>query len=179
MDGQALDFEGDSFDIVGSQFGVMLFPDLQRGLNELVRVAKPDGRLVLVTLGAPSDIEFLEFFLDAIEAAKPDFTGFPVDPPPLPFRLADPERLRDVLVDAGLRDVSVETTNHRLKFESGSQMWRWVTASNPIGAEMAADLTAGQKASAEKALNQGLRERAGGQGPAVLNNLVNIALGTK
>jgi ubiquinone/menaquinone biosynthesis C-methylase UbiE len=43
MDGQALDLEDDTFDISGSQNGVSLFPDLKRGLRELVRVTKPGG----------------------------------------------------------------------------------------------------------------------------------------
>ena len=32
MDGHALDLENDTFDMVASEFGVMLFPDLPRGL---------------------------------------------------------------------------------------------------------------------------------------------------
>ena len=35
MDGHALELEDDSFDLSGSQFGVMLFPDMPRGVAEL------------------------------------------------------------------------------------------------------------------------------------------------
>ncbi|ADB62847.1 Methyltransferase type 11 (plasmid) [Haloterrigena turkmenica DSM 5511] len=179
MDGQALDLEDDTFDVAASQFGVMLFPDLPRGLSEMTRVTKPGGRVVLVTMGPPSEVEFLGFFLGAVKTAVPEFTGLPTDPPPLPFQVSDPEILREELADAGLTDIRVETANHRLEFESGTQMWDWVTASNPIGAEMVADLTAEQKAAAQKALDNKLRERSGGSGPAVLNNSVNIGIGTK
>ncbi|QFU84340.1 class I SAM-dependent methyltransferase [Natronorubrum aibiense] len=179
MDGQALDLEDDTFDVAASQFGVMLFPDLPRGLSEMTRVTRPGGRVLLITMGPPTEVEFLEFFIGAVKTAVPDFTGLPRDPPPLPFQVSDPEALRAELADAGLADIRVETANHRLEFESGSQMWKWVTASNPIGAEMVADLTAEQKAAAEKSLDDKLRERSSGHDPAVLNNLVNIALGTK
>ena len=179
MDGHALNLENDSFDIAGSQFGVMLFPDLPRGLSELARVTKPGGRVVLVTMGSPSDIEFLGVFIGAVKTVVPDFTGLPMDPPPLPFQVANPEVLSEKLADVGLTDIRVETANHRLEFQSGTQMWDWVTASNPIGTEMVANLTAEQKAAARKALDDKLSERSGGSDPAVLNNSVNIGLGTK
>ncbi|WP_265111210.1 class I SAM-dependent methyltransferase [Halosolutus halophilus] len=179
MDGHTLALEDDAFDIAGSQFGVMLFPDLLRGLAEMARVTKPGGRVLLVTMGPLSDVEFLGVFLDAVTAVVPDFTGLPMDPPPLPFQVADPEKLREKLADGGLTDIRVETANHRLEFRSGTQMWDWVTASNPIGAEMVADLTAEQTAAAQQALDEKLSERSGGSGLAVLNNAVNIGIGTK
>ncbi|MFC7223915.1 class I SAM-dependent methyltransferase [Halalkalicoccus sp. GCM10025322] len=179
MDGHALDLEDDTFDVAASQFGVMLFPDLPRGLGEMARVTKPDGRVVLVTMGPPSEVEFLGFFVDAVKTADPDFEGLPMDPPPLPFQVSDPETLREKLADAGLTDIRVERANHRLEFNSGRQMWDWVTSSNPIGAGMVADLTDEQKATAQKALDDDLRERSGGSGSAVLNNSVNIGIGTK
>jgi len=179
MDGHDLEFEDDTFDIAGSQFGVMLFTDLKQGLSELVRVTRPGGRVLLVTMGSPPEVEFLGFFIGAVRSAVPGFTGLSMDPPPLPFQVSDPETLRAELVDVGLTDVHVETANHRLEFESGTQMWDWVTASNPIGAEMVADLTEEQKTTAQRALDDRLHERSGGSGPAVLNNVVNIGVGTK
>lgn len=179
MDGHDLDLEDDTFDIAGSQFGVMLFPDLPQGLSELARVTKPGGHVLLVTMGPPSEIEFLGFFLEAVKSAVPGFAGLPMDPPPLPFQVSEPEKLREELANAGLTDIRVERANHQLEFESGTQMWDWVTASNPIGAEMVADLTAEQTAVAQTALEAKLDERSGGSGPAVLNNSVNIAIGTK
>lgn len=179
MDGQALEFEDDAFDLAGSQFGVMLFPDMPRGLRELARVTRPGGRVVVVAMGPPAEVEFLTFFLGAVEGAVPDFEGLPTDPPPLPFQLADPGRVREALADAGLGEIRVETTTHRLEFRSGTELWDWVTASNPIGAGIAADLTPEQRAAARAALDDAVRERSDGSGPAQLNNTVNVGVGTK
>ena len=44
MDCHALDLPDDSFDVTGSQFGVMLVPDQPRALREMVRVTRPGGR---------------------------------------------------------------------------------------------------------------------------------------
>ena len=41
MDGHALALDADSFDMAGSQFGVMLFPDMPRGIREMARVVGP------------------------------------------------------------------------------------------------------------------------------------------
>ncbi len=179
MDGHALEFEDGSFDVAGSQFGVMLFPDLPRALAEMARVTKPGGRVLLVVFGPPAQVEFLGFFIGAIQAVVPGFTGLPLDPPPLPFQVADPEKLRQALANAGLEDVSVETTTETLEFESGAQLWDWVANSNPIGAMLVADLTAEQAAQVRERLDGMLRERSGGSGPAVLTHAVHIGIGTR
>lgn len=179
MDGHDLELDDDTFDISGSQFGVMLFPDLPRALNGMARVTKPGGRVLMVVYGAPTQIEFLGFFMGAVQAVVPGFEGLSMDSPPLEFQVADPEKLRQNLIDAGLRDVRVETVTERLEFESGQQMWDWVMNGNPIVETVIADLTEDQRAAVPQTLDGMLRERSGGSGPAVLTNPVNIGIGTK
>ena len=179
MDGHALELEENTFDISASQFGVMLFPDLPRGLSELARVTKPGGRVLLVVYGPPQQVEFLGFFMGAIQAAVPDFTGLPMDPVPLPFQVADPEKLRQELANAGLKDIRVTAGTENLEFQSGKHMWDWVTNSNPIGAGLVADLTEEQRAAAQQALDGMLRQRSGGSGPALLTSPVHIGIGAK
>jgi ubiquinone/menaquinone biosynthesis C-methylase UbiE len=94
MDGHALDLEDDLFDVTGSQFGIMLFPDLARGLSEVRRVTKPGGRVVVIAFGPPRTVEFLGFFIGGVTAVVPGFTGLGMDPLPLPFQVADREVLR-------------------------------------------------------------------------------------
>jgi ubiquinone/menaquinone biosynthesis C-methylase UbiE len=179
MDGHALELEDDTFDIAGSQFGVMLFPDLPRGLRELVRVTRPGGRVLIVVYGAPAKVEFLTYFMGAMQAVVPTFTGLPTDPPPLPFQVADPEVLRARMAEAGLRDIRVEKGSEDLEFKSGKEMWDWVTNSNPLARMLIADLTEEQKTQIQQVLDGMLRERSGGGPAAVLNNPVNIGIGTK
>jgi ubiquinone/menaquinone biosynthesis C-methylase UbiE len=179
MDGHALDLEDDTFDIAASQFGVMLFPDLPRGLREMTRVTKPGGKVVLVVYGPPPTIDFLRFFLGAMQAVVPGFTGLPNDPPPLPFQVSDPVVLRQRLADAGLTDIRVEQGAEELEFQTGQQLWNWVTNSNPIAVGLISDLTDEQRDSVIRTLDGMLRERAGGDGTATLTNPVHIGIGTK
>ena len=178
MDGHALELEDDSFDASGSQFGVMLFPDLPRGRRELARVTRPGGRVVIVAYGNPGEVEFIGLFLSAMQAVVPGFTGIPMDPPPLPFQVADPAVLRARLAGAGLTDVRVETITETLEFASGRRMWDWVVNSNPIGAMLVAATTPEQGTRVRRSLDEMLRERSGGDGPAVLTNPINIGTGT-
>lgn len=179
MDGHALELEDDAFDVSGSQFGVMLFPDLPRALKEMVRVTKPGGRVLLIVYGPPTQVEFLGLFLGAVHAVLPGFEGLPADPPPLEFQVSDPEKLRGKLVEAGLDDVRVEPGAEILEFESGQQMWDWVLSSNPLAEMAVTDLTQPQRAEVRQVLDGMLRERSGGNGRAVLTNPVHIGIGTK
>jgi ubiquinone/menaquinone biosynthesis C-methylase UbiE len=179
MDGHTLELQDDTFDICGSQYGVMLFPDLPRALSELARVTKPGGRVLMVVYGTPTKVEFLGFFMGALQAAVSGFTGLPMNPPPLPFQVADPEKLRQEMAKAGLKDIRVETVTQEMKFQSGKHMWDWVVNSNPIGAMLVADLTEEQKVVVQQVLDDMLRERSEGNGPAVLTDPNHIGIGTK
>jgi SAM-dependent methyltransferase len=181
MDGHALELEDGAFDMSGSQFGVMLFPDMPRGIAELARVVRPGGRVLMNVYGPPQKIEFFGFFVHAIQAVVPNFTGPPMDPPPLPFQLQDPEKLRQELANAGLKDIRVETITEKLEFRSGKQLWDWLTSSNPIVGGVLAELnlTDEQGAIVRQTLDDMVRKRSGGSGPAVLTNPINIGVGTK
>jgi ubiquinone/menaquinone biosynthesis C-methylase UbiE len=180
MDVHALDIKDDTFDVTGSQFGVMLVPDQPLALREMVRVTRPGGRVLLIAYGSPAEFEALQVFIEALQAVDPDFEGLPDDPPPLEFQVADPEVLRRRLTDAGLRGVTVDTTHdERLEIGSGQQLWDWILGSNPISGRIVGDLTPEQQTSARRVLNEMLRRRSPGTGPAVLTAPLNIGVGVK
>jgi SAM-dependent methyltransferase len=182
MDGQALELEDNTFDVAGSQFGVMLFPDMPRGISELARVTKPGGRVLMIVFGTAQKVEFFGFFIRAIQAAVPGFTGPPMDPPPLPFQLQDPQRLRQEMARVGLQDIRVESITEKLEYQSGQQLWDWLTNSNPLAGAVLAEAKVTKKEQTEvvrQALDRMVRERAGGGGTAVLTAPINIGVGTK
>jgi ubiquinone/menaquinone biosynthesis C-methylase UbiE len=179
MDCHALDLPDDSFDVTGSQFGVMLVPDQPRALREMVRVTKPGGRVLVIAYGSPAEFETLQVFISALKAVAPEFPGLPDDPPPLEFQLSDSDVFRRRLTDAGLKDVRVERTAEQPVFTSGKGLWDWMLYSNPISGVVVADLSESKRARLRQILDDTLRERAGANGRAVLSNAVNIGIGTK
>lgn len=179
MDGHALELEDDAFDVSGSMNGVSLFPDMQRGLREMVRVTKPGGRVVILAFGPPAEAEFLTFFLESMQAAVPGFDGLPMDPPPLPFQVANPEKLRTQFVDATLNDISIDNDTWETEFRSATHLWNMVVNSNPIAGSLVADLSQEQIAEVQEVLHTKFNERARENGSAVLTTRMNIASGTK
>lgn len=181
MDGHALKLESDSFDMAGSQFGVMLFPDMPKGIREMARVVKPGGRVLMTVYGDPRKIEFFHLFVEAIQSVRPEFTGPPMDPPPLPFQLQDPARLRRELVSAGLKEVEVETITETLEFRSGLDLWDWLVWSNPIveGVLGSMKIDEIERGKIKHALEHAVQGRAGSIGTAKLTNPINIGTGTK
>lgn len=180
MDAHALDVPDGTFDVTGSQFGVMLVPDQPTALREMVRVTRPGGRVLVIAYGSPTEFEALQFFISALLAVVPDFEGLPDDPPPLEFQVADPDVLRRRLTDAGLTEVTVDTTHReRIECRSGRELWNWMLSSNPIAGMIVEDLTTDQQVTVQQVLDGMLRERADGTHPAVLFAPLNIGVGTR
>ena len=180
MDCHALDLPDDTYDITGSQFGVMLVPDQPQALREMVRVTRPGGRVLLIAYGNPGEFEALHVFVSAVQAVVPEFEGPQEDEPMLEFQVADPAVLRQRLIEAGLTDVTVDTSHQeRITVRTGQQLWDWCLGSNPIPGMLVADLTDGQRADIIRVLDGMVRERSGGKGPAVLTAPLNIGVGTK
>lgn len=105
MDGQALALPDASFDAVFSIFGVIMFPDWRRGLAEMARVTRPDGRGVVATWQEQGAATFLllgqirrTLFPERESSAMPEGVK----------ALGDPEGFARELVTAGYRDCRIE-----------------------------------------------------------------------
>lgn len=181
MNGEALELREGEFDIVGSQFGVMLFADMPKGIREMARVVAPRGRILVIAYGDPRRIDFLDFFIRAIATVRPGFEGPPDDPPPLPFQLQNPGRLEAELVRAGLTDVDVATITESTTFRTGKELCEWIRWSNPIVEAVLTEegISSDEWLAVERAMEDLVRERAASGGVAVLSNPVNIGIGTR
>jgi ubiquinone/menaquinone biosynthesis C-methylase UbiE len=99
-----LPFPADTFDAVISRFGVMFFPSLIDAAREMLRVLKPGRKLALAVWHFAERNPF-HYSLSRVIGRHVD------SPPPAPdaldaFRFASPGKLRKVLKDAGVTDVS-------------------------------------------------------------------------
>jgi SAM-dependent methyltransferase len=99
-------FDGDA-DGVFSRFGVMFFSDATRGFANLLRALRPGGRIGFVCWQSPFENPWI--FRPMEIASRYVELPFGSDPTaPGPLSLADPERIRTVLADAGFTDVTLE-----------------------------------------------------------------------
>ncbi|AGB38712.1 class I SAM-dependent methyltransferase [Natronococcus occultus] len=82
MDAQELSFADDSFDTVLSSFSTCTFPDPVAALDEMARVCRPDGRVLLIEHG-PSDVDLLARYQEYRAAAHYERSGCRLTQEPL------------------------------------------------------------------------------------------------
>lgn len=111
IDAQRIDLETDSVDGALCQLGYMLMGDPAAALAETRRVLRAGGRLVLAVWGPPDRNPFFA----ATAAALVEHGHMPPPDPAGPgiFSMADPERTRALLADAGFEDVRVDEVGVR------------------------------------------------------------------
>ena len=111
MDGHALDLDDDSFDLAGSQFGVMLFPDMPKGIAEMARVVRPGGRVVILEITTPQRAPLSWFYGLWFDRAVPALGRVAGDPDAYSYlpssvkRFPGPRDLAALMAGCGLRDV--------------------------------------------------------------------------
>jgi len=144
MDAEHLDFPDAEFDRVLCGFGVMFFPDLEKALGEFRRVLKAGGRLGVSTWQV-SQNELLAQVLGGL--------GIQQGPPP--GWITDPDRLADLLRQAGFQDVQVSVDAEDFCYADLDQYWE---NARGTGQRPAIDgLNATQRERARTALAERLR----------------------
>jgi SAM-dependent methyltransferase len=179
MDGHALDLPEGAFDVSVSLNGVSLFPDIDRGLAEVVRVTSPGGKVAIAAFGPMPGTEFVRFFMAALQTVAPGLPPSPGGPPSLPFQVSEPAKLRAKLIQAGLTDVRVQTPSWDWRFASVAAYWASVTCSNPLAANLVAQLTEQQREDAVHVLDRMLRERSTSKREIALHNTMTIGIGRR
>lgn len=107
-DAQTHDFEPAAFDHLVSRFGVMFFDNPVAAFANMARAVKSGGR---VTFAAWGQIPANPFFTFPAQAARSIIGAPPKSDPDLPgpFAFRDPDRVLDILTQAGLQDAQCDT----------------------------------------------------------------------
>jgi demethylmenaquinone methyltransferase/2-methoxy-6-polyprenyl-1,4-benzoquinol methylase len=106
-----LPYENDSFDAVTVGFGARNFSDLARGLSEMARVARPEGRVVVLEITTPQRPPLSWFFRIWFDRVVPLLGRLAGDPDAYSYlpssvrRFPGPRELAAELAAAGLTDV--------------------------------------------------------------------------
>jgi len=117
-DGMALPYEAASFDAAFSMFGLMFFPDRDRGLREIHRVLVPGGRAVISSWQPMDNVELFVEVFGALAAALPN----------LPFGagkapLGEAQEAITALETNGFTDVVVHDISHAKSHPSMEAFW--------------------------------------------------------
>lgn len=119
MDGQELEFDDASFDLVASMFGVFLFADRAAGLAEMFRVVVPGGRALFTSWAPPDQNTLIGVGMEALRVALPDLKR---PKGPLPTQI--PEVCAAELEATGFEHVGSRVVVAPLEFTSVEQYWR-------------------------------------------------------
>ena len=112
-DGQCLSFADGSFDALICSLGLMFFPDPSRGLSEFLRVLRSGGRAAVSVLTVPE-----RSYNGRINAVIAKHLPAISEATARTFSLGDAARLRQLLKDAGFRNIEISREAHRFNLPS-------------------------------------------------------------
>lgn len=139
----SLPFADETFDVAVSRLGVMFFPDPLAGLQEMLRVTKPGGRIALA-VWASSELNPYSYRLTEVVSrhveASPEVTAHDA------FRFAEPGKLAAILTEAG----GVEVAECVVQFDiaapiSADEFWNMRSEISEVLREKLRDLSTEKK----------------------------------
>jgi ubiquinone/menaquinone biosynthesis C-methylase UbiE len=113
-DAMRMPFRDRTFDSVICQFGLMFLPDKAAGLAEFRRVLRPAGRVALSVWGEPHQAPFAGIMAQALGEALPANREELL----IPFSLADPAHLLQLMERAGFQKPTVQQEIQVARFDS-------------------------------------------------------------
>lgn len=125
MDAERMDLDDDSVDGVLCRWGYMLMADPARALAETRRVLRDGGRLSLSVWGAAERNPWASLPAKALMEHTGASPANPKDPGI--FAMADPERVRSLVQNAGFTEPRLNEVEVRWRFEDFDAYWQYVT----------------------------------------------------
>lgn len=177
QDGEQLDVPDASVDAVTMRWGLMFMPDPVACLRRALAALKPGGRIALSTWAGPEHNVWAALPVEVIKR----HVELPAPAPGAPglFAMADPERLRRVMGEAGFSDVLVEPLALvNMHAQSGSEYFQmFIELAGPIAA-LYARLTDDLKAVVAREIAAEADRRAVA-GQVILTGVTWVASGQK
>ena len=169
-DAQVHAFADAAYDLVISRFGVMFFADPVAAFANLARATVPGGRLALVVWQPFADNEWVVVPRAALALGR-DLPPIPEDVPG-PFGLADPDRVRRILGEAGWSHVELDDV--RATYDYGAEPATAAQHASEIGVfrVLLEGLDDAQTARAMDALTAAMTERATPAGGVQLDSRI-------
>ncbi|MCF7483734.1 class I SAM-dependent methyltransferase [Vibrio sp. J1-1] len=116
---ESLPCEDNSFDAVLCQFGLMLFSSPKVALQEMSRVLRPDGKLVVAVFGSLDNLPAYKAIADVYEHVVNESVGNALR---MPFSMGDKDTLTSLFNSAGIRAARTTTESEVVCFSSIREM---------------------------------------------------------
>lgn len=116
---ESLPSEDNSFDAVLCQFGLMLFSSPEEALQEMRRVLKPGGKLVVAVLGSLDSLSAYTAIADVYEHVVNKSVGNALR---MPFSMGDKDTLTSLFKSVGISSARTTTESEVVYFSSVREM---------------------------------------------------------
>ena len=176
MNAENLELDVDSFDAVICRQALMLFPNPAKGLTEMRRVVKPEGKVAVIVFSALEKNPYQGIVFAIVQRLGNI-------PPPSPgepwmFALGEPGALENLYRRTGFLNVSVHTIPIQRRFPSAADDIRRMRNGAGDMRELMNRLTEAQRESAYVEIQEQLSRFEGPNGLQVPGELL-IGVGTK
>jgi len=162
-DAQVHSFAAEEFDLAISRFGVMFFEDPAAAFSNIASALRPHGRLVFLCWQGRDQNEWVTATVSAafehVPTPAPDPEGAPG-----PFSLAQPERIGQLLGDAGFEAVAISDIAEPVLMgddaDDAIEFWRGTGVARAV----LADVDGETERRAIDAVHRALQAQAGPEG---------------
>jgi len=173
LDAARMDLETDSVDGVLCRWGYMLMVDPAAAFAETRRVLRAGGRLAFSVWAARERNP-------TVTLAGRVLVELGYVPPPDPqepgaFVMADPERIRSLVVGAGFAEPEIEEVPFRWRFANQDAYWRFLAETAGSFSRVLRDLSPEAQNTVRERVHEAARQFSSGEGydfPAVCLNVV-------
>ena len=161
-DAQALPFEDGQdagFDAVVSGLMLNFLPSSERGVSEMVRVARPGGTVAAYVWDYAGEMQLMRHFWDAAAAIDPNARDLDEG---LRFPICQPEPLERSFRGAGLKDVAVRQIDVQTMFRDFDDYWLPFLGAQGPAPSYAMSLSESHRAALRERIRAGLPVGADG-----------------
>jgi SAM-dependent methyltransferase len=173
LDAERMDLETDSVDGILCRWGLMLMTDPAAAFAESRRVLRPGGRVAFSVWAARERNPVLSLVGAVLESQ-----GYipPPDPEtPGAFAMADPGRIRELVMGAGFAEPEIEEVSFRWSFPHQDAYWRYLIETSASSSPVLRALPLEARRRVREQLHEATRPFHSGEGydfPAVCLNVV-------
>ncbi len=172
-DGQALPFPDNHFDAAFSLFGLIFFPERDRGFRELYRVLAPGGCGIITSWQPMERFPMLGDIYAALRHLLPEIPFGDGKAP-----LGELAQIVDEMTAAGFGSVTVEEISATAEAPSLDQAWNFLCRGSAPFCLLRRNIGEAAWAEVEKGILVALRERYG-SGPQKMTMVANLGAGRK
>ena len=173
LDAERMDLETDSVDGVLCRWAYMLTTDPTAAFAETRRVLRSRGRLAFSVWASRERNPALSLVGRVLESRG--HIAPPEPEAPGAFALADPGRIRELVVGAGFAEPEIEEVHFRWPFADQEAYWRYLTETSASASPVLRSLPTTAQEAVRKQVHEAARPFHSGKGydfPAVCLNVV-------